>query len=212
LQKGLGHNATVGASPVPDYTAISDTSLTLRQVLEDGLSALPIAPSVVVHNLRSDPQPPVVTLFLYEVIEDPSARNRPRVRELVGNSYQVRKPNLALLLRYLVTPWIDDMNPPYTDQLILGRLSQVLYEKPILRGLDLQGKLRDTNEALKVTLAPITLEDRTRIWNSLQLRYGYRLSLTYEVRVVNIEAENSHQVQPVVQGRFGYGDLVGAEP
>jgi hypothetical protein len=197
---------------VLDYSTISDASLTLRKALEDGLRVLPIAPGVVVHNLRSEPQPPVVTLFLYEVLEDPSARNRPRVRELTANGYQVRKPNLSLLLRYLVTPWINDMNPPYTDQLILGRLSQVLYEKAILSGPDLQGStLPGTTEALKVTLAPITLEDRTRIWNCLQLRYGYRLSLTYEVRVINIEAERTRLVKPVGQGRFGYGDVAEAE-
>ena len=194
-----------------DYSTISDASLTLRKVLEDGLKILPNAPNVIVHNLRSDPQPPLVTLFLYEVVEDPSARNRPRVRELIPNTnnFTVRKPNLSLLLRYLVTPWINDMNPPYTDQLILGRLSQVLYEKAILSGPDLQGaSLPGTAEALKVTLSPITLEDRSRIWNSLNLKHGYRLSLTYEVRVINIEPENARAVAGVTLGSFGYGDVV----
>jgi hypothetical protein len=45
----------------------------------------------------------------------------------------------------------------------------------------------------------------------LQLRYGYRLSLTYEVRVINIEAERTRLVKPVGQGRFGYGDVAEAE-
>jgi hypothetical protein len=192
---------------VLDSSTISDASLSLQVVLESGLSVLPGAPKVLVHNLRSKPQAPVVTLFLYEVLEDPSARNRPRARIPAGARFQIRKPNLSLLLRYLVTPWIEDMNPPFTDQVILGRLSQVLYEKAILTGPDLQGNsLGGSNESLKVTLAPISLEDRTRIWNCLQL--PYRLSLTYEVRVINIEPEQFMEVAPVTQGRFGYGDVV----
>ena len=192
---------------VRDYTTISDASLTLQGVLENGLNGLEGSPKVKVDNLMTKPTAPVVTLFLYEVLEDPSARNRPRSRVPVGPRFQIRKPNLSLLLRYLVTPWIDNLNAPFSDQLIIGRLSQVLYEKAIITKPDLKGaSLEHPNEALKVTLAPISLEDRTRIWNSLQL--PYRLSLTFEMRVVNIEPEHFTEVSPVAQGRFGYGDVV----
>lgn len=196
-----------------DYSVISDVSETLRQVLEDGLSVVPGAPRVEVHNLRSRPAAPKVSLFLYEVIEDPSTRNRPRVRvpaQATGR-LQTRKPDLTLLLRYLITPWIEEMAPPYTDQLILGRLAQVLYEHALLQGADLKGStLPRSAEVLKVTMAPITLEDRTRIWNCLQL--PYRTSLTYEVRVANITPELSSEVSAVGEARFAFGDLVEGRP
>ena len=194
-----------------DYSIISDVSETLKQVLHDGLSVLPGAPLVSVHNLRSKPAPPAVTLFLYEMLEDPSTRNRPRVRKPTGGRFEVRKPDLTLLLRYLVTPWIDDLSFPYTDQIILGRLSQVLYEKAILQVPDLHGsRLPLSAESLKITMAPISLEDRTRIWNCLQL--PYRLSLTYEVRVANITPEHFREVSAVGQAQFGFGDLAGEPP
>jgi hypothetical protein len=39
---------------------------------------------------------------------------------------------------------------------------------------------------LKITLSPLTLDERARVWFAIQK--PYRLSLTYEVRVVNLDA------------------------
>ena len=91
---------------------------------------------------------------------------------------------MGLLLKYLVTPWSGDR---ITDHKILGRTLQVFYDAPILSGTQLQSGLADTDQALKVTLAPLTLDERARVWYAVQK--PYRLSLTYEVRVVNLDAE-----------------------
>jgi hypothetical protein len=89
---------------------------------------------------------------------------------------------MALRLRYLVTPWSGDL---FTDHRMLGRVLQVLYDDAILNGPQLQGGLAGTSQALKVTLAQLTLEERSRIWHAVQ--QPYRLSLTYEIRVVNLD-------------------------
>jgi hypothetical protein len=73
---------------------------------------------------------------------------------------------------------------------------QVLYDGAIVSGPDLQGgSLRNTTEVLKVTLAPLTLEERTRVW--FALARPFRLSLSYEVRVVNLDSELTEVRTPV---------------
>lgn len=179
-----------------DFNVIRDVSTTLETVLTNGLSNLTPAPPpiAIVHDLQgSIPTTPAkLTLFLFEVLEDPSARNRPHTREPSTNEVTHRRPPVALLLRYLVTPWSGDR---HTDHIILGRTIQVLYDGAIISGSQLEGDLASYNEALKVTMMPLTLEDRTRVWQAVQK--PYRTSLTYEVRVVNIESEQVRKQPPV---------------
>src|ERR1041384_6244819 len=112
---------------VPDFNVIADVSLTLQNLLTDALSLLLPAPPPVaqVHDLQGSisTSPATLTLFLFDVIEDPSARNRTRGRDVVPPDVIIRKPPLALLLRYLMTPWSPDR---LTDHLILGRVMQTL--------------------------------------------------------------------------------------
>jgi len=181
---------------VPDYGVVADVSETLRVVLTDALSTLTPQPSPIaeIHDLQGtiSTSPARLTLFLFEVTEDPSARNRPPIRNTVANGYEFKKPPLALILRYLLTPWSGSR---ITDHQILGRAMQVLYDDAILSGFPLQGSLAGTDQALKLTLTPLTLEERTRVWHAVQK--PYRLSVTYEVRVVNLDALNVRTQQPV---------------
>jgi hypothetical protein len=57
--------------------------------------------------------------------------------------------------------------------------------------------LHNTDEALKVTLSPLNLEERTRVWQSVQK--PYRLSIYYEVRVVNLDSGEGVSVTPVTR-------------
>jgi len=179
-----------------DFNIISDTSATLASVLTDGLSTLAPAPPPIaeISDLQGiiATNPARVTLFLTEIIEDPSARNRPPVRRDTPPTLAISKPPMALLLRYLLTPWSGDR---LTDHRILGRVLQVLYDGAILSGSQLVGGLAGGDDALKVTLAPLTLEDRTRIFQAVQK--PYHLSVSYEVRVVAVDSEREQSRRPV---------------
>ena len=59
----------------------------------------------------------------------------------------------------------------------------------------MQGGLAGTDQALKVTLSPLTLEERARVWYAIEK--PYRLSITYEIRVVNLDAETIDALVPV---------------
>lgn len=192
---------------MPDYNVIADVSSTLQKVLTTALAPLdPVDPPVAeISDLQGNisTNPARVTLFLFEAVEDASAKNRPRERVTpppgpLPATY-LRKPPMALLLRYMITPWSGDR---LTDHKLIGRTLQVLYDGAILSGVQLQGGLAGTDQALKVTLSPLTLEERARVWYAIEK--PYRLSITYEVRVVNLNAENVDTIMPVRERLLGY--------
>ncbi|NOT28288.1 MAG: DUF4255 domain-containing protein [Acidobacteria bacterium] len=187
---------------MPDFNVIADVSRTLQRFLTQGFSTLVPAPPPVaeIHDLQGNisTDPARLTLFLFEVIEDPSQRNRPPVRTDLPApatpSVRISKPPMALLLKYMMTAWSGDR---FTDHQILGRTLQVLYDGAILSGPQLLGAtLQNTSVALKITLTPITLEERSRVFYAVQK--PYRLSLTYDVRVVDLDTRTSQGRVPVV--------------
>jgi hypothetical protein len=175
---------------------ISDVSAVLEQLLTDAMSTLtgPPAPIMEIHDLNGviPTAPPRLTMFLYDIREDPSMRNRPKVREPDGNGFQVRKPPMALCLHYLLTAWGGSR---ITEERMLGRVLQALYDQPILSGAMLTGSLAGLDEPIHITLVPLTLEEKARVWWSIQK--PYRLSLNYEVRVANLESETVIEAQAV---------------
>ena len=185
-----------------DSDVIGDVSSVLEQLLTDAMSTLTAPPQPIarVHDLRGTipTAPPLLTLFLYEICEDPGLRNRPEGREPEpSGSYLVRKPPMALVLRYLVSAWAGDRR---TEQRMLGRVLQVLYDEPTLSGAMLTGSLIGSDDALQVTLAALTLEEKARVWYSIQ--QPYRPSLNYEVRVANLDAEAARRAHPVTRRDF----------
>jgi hypothetical protein len=143
---------------------------------------------------------------LYEILEDAPSRNRPRPQQPNGTAVVSTKPPMALRLHYLLTPWGGD---PLTEQQILGRAMQALYDDAILAGTELLAGLQGSTDTLKITLIPLSLEDRSRVWYAIQK--PYRLSVNYEVRVVNLDA-TVEQRDEVVQSRTLDADLIANQP
>ncbi|GAB3451423.1 Pvc16 family protein [Actinophytocola sediminis] len=133
-----------------------------------------------------------LTVFLYEIAEDPTSRNRPPVRSLPPDPPTTRKPPMALLLRYLVTPWGGDQ---LTQHQMIGRALQSFYDDAVLDGDELTGSLAGGIDVLHVTLTPLTLDQKSWVWYAIQ--QPYRLSLNYEIRVVNLDSEDVSALQLV---------------
>lgn len=183
---------------MPDSSVIADVSQTLQTVLTNAFSTLSPGPPVAeVHDLQGtiSTTPARMTIFLFEAVEDPTLRNQRRPREIVPPNIAQRRPQVPLILRYLLTPWSGDRA---TDHRLLGRALQTLHDDAILSGPQLLGGLAGTSEALKLKLAPLTLEEQTRVWHAVQR--PYRLSLTYEVRVIRIDSDDV-SVGPPVRSR-----------
>jgi len=175
------------------FSVISDVSVTLQRLLDTALT--PLGVSARLHDLSAQvpTNPPVLTVFLYEVGEDTASRNRPDTRRLAGpNAIEIRRAPMALLLKYLITPWSGDAA---TDHRILGRAMQVIYDNAVLEGVQLQGSLFATNDTLKITITPLSMDERTKVWYAVQRTY--RLSSAYEVRVVNLDSGRLETHPPV---------------
>ncbi len=174
------------------HGVVGEVTDTLVGVLDDALGSLfpAPAPQASVHDLQGTvpTNPPTLAVFLYELTEDAHSRNRPRQRITQPGGIELTLPPLALVLRYLIVPYAGDRS---TEQQMLGRAMQVLYENAILSGSLLQGSpapagLVGSNANLSVTLDPLSLEERTRVWHAVQ--QPYRLSLSYQIRVANIDS------------------------
>jgi hypothetical protein len=194
---------------LPDYSVIADVSETLQNVLTAAFANMgPQPPVAEVHDLSGNisTQPARLTLFLYEVAEDATLRNRPAIQNSVPPVLTLQKPPLPLVLRYLATPWSGDR---VTDQRILGRTLQTLYDEAVISGPDLGGGLANTSEALKIKLVALELEDRAQVWHAIQR--PYRISLVYEVRFVNLDPSGFEIRAPVNTRQLDSAAAIGVE-
>jgi hypothetical protein len=180
------------------FGVISDVSTTLVDALTDALKNLSNPPPIAeLHNLQGviPTTPPKLAICLYEILEDASTRNRPMQRIPLPAGLKLAKPPMSLTLKYLLTPFAPQ---PEDEQRILGRAMQALYEDAIFSGPDLRGGpaplgLVGSADILAVTLDALTLEERSRIFHAIQ--QPYRLSLSYQVRVANIDPEQDRLVE-----------------
>jgi len=191
------------------YTAIAGASLTLaafiRQSLESDFNLKnlfnPInggtmvvslnTPEEMAQNLNAEG----VSVWLYRIARDDERLNAPPERLGPG---QVRKTPLPLRLHYLITPMVNAANNPNaseTEQAILGKILQVLYDHATLNGSDLQGDLSGTAAQLTARLESLSLDEITKVWYSLER--SYELSVSYEMTVVYIDSAITEEASPV---------------
>jgi hypothetical protein len=192
------------------HYVINAVSLTLVSFIDAGLASPPVPPAILPPGKTGilDPGAVIpgsgVTVFLYEVVEDPMLGSRPLLRDALG----VRKPPMPLVLRYQITP---DTGNPSTDQVALGRIIQMFYDQPLLAFPVLKGVVSQdpdggpppttTPDVLQVNLIPMTLDDRTKLWTALRPQQPFRASLAYEVRVVELDSALPRQRQRAVSRR-----------
>jgi hypothetical protein len=196
-----------------DFRAIGGASATLqallsdRMELPDWLTSVPVTIGQPPFSSKdTDPrkEDPRVNVFLYRVTENGFLQNQ----EIPGSGSRgaYGRPPLSLNLHYLITAygnaevqvtngsslWDDS-----TAHLLLGSAMRVFHDVPIITekvstvrpptGLAvLDESLRDAYEKVRLSLEPLTLEDITKVWTALGLRF--RLSAAYVVNVVQIES------------------------
>jgi uncharacterized protein DUF4255 len=132
-----------------------------------------------------------LNLFLYQVLENPHAKNQPWSSP---DSATLEYPPLAINLYYLLTPYAKDMISAHQ---VLSHAMSVLHDNSIISGPQLTGTLPVAVEQLVLLLCPMTLEELTRIWNALQS--PYRLSVCYEVRIALLRSGITQKVSRVTR-------------
>ncbi len=164
------------------FHTILTVSRTLQELLWDGSDAevrniIGSQAAIVLTNPSEVQRNPAnrLSIWLYQVTENEYEKNQPIAR---GNGNAGTFPPLALNFFYLITPFTPSGE---SDQLVLGRLMQTLYDNAILL---VRNQPDGDFEELRIVLCRLTLEELTRIWEAL--REPYRLSVCYQVRVSHI--------------------------
>ena len=193
-----------------DFTAVRAVTETLFGILQAGItnSADPQLQGVPI-DLRSPKEMREangvtgVSLWLYRITRDADTLNRPPER-ISPNQY--RRSALPLHLYYLVTPLVTK---PEDRQTLIGRVLQLFNDNSVLSGATLADSLAGSQEAFRVTLETLTLEELTRVWHSLAEPYD--LSVSYEVQVVSIDSDlEAVEAPPVMVRQAGYAQIVEA--
>ncbi|WP_289021072.1 DUF4255 domain-containing protein [Desulfobacter postgatei] len=181
-------------------SAIRDVTSTLQSLLESDMSTPNLEVSATSPKSISLDTDHLINIFLYQVTENPFAKNQP---PLVRGATGTTRGPLSLNLYYLITPYVTDTLSTLDEHLILGDALRVLYDNAVVSGTMLQGDLAGTGTQIKLGLCRMNLEEQTRIWNALQI--PYRLSVSYEAKVVFIDSETDWDVRRVTTMETRYG-------
>jgi len=193
-----------------DYTVLAEAGESLVSVLWEEIQIDPQINSLIDNENRISLDSPFdlqdndsvkLSIYLYRITENASTKNQFPVQ---GNGAQLRKPPLTLDLHYLVTPLVGTVTD---QQIILGKVMQVFYDRAILQGTDLTGSLAASGQEVRLILNPVALEETTRVWQAMEM--SYRLSLVYLVRVAMLDSRREQFIQPVVTRRdqFSQGEM-----
>jgi hypothetical protein len=184
------------------FTSIRAVSRTLQALLQAHITA---SPDPQLRNIPIDlrspremrdaaqgAQPNGISLWLYRFTRNASVLNQPPVRV---DDELIRQP-LPVDLAYLIAPVTAT---PENEQALLGRVLQVFTDQPVLRGPDLRDDLAGEPAELRLTLETLTLEELTRVWQSLG--EPYQLSASYKVEVVRLDSRRPAVRAPAVRSR-----------
>lgn len=188
-----------------EYTVIAEVGEALARVLWEEIQLDPQVSLLIDNENRISLESPKelaednsvrLSIYLYRVVENAFMKNQPNV---AADGRRQRVAPLALDLCYLVTPLVGT---PREQQIVLGKVMQILYDRALLEGTDLSAAMTEAAEEVRVVLNPVSLEETTRVWQALEM--SYRLSVCYVVRVALVDSRRSRQTVPVVEreGRF----------
>jgi hypothetical protein len=191
-----------------DYSALRRVSTTLQALLKQSFLADPalnplFAGTHVVSletpkEMRKAPPENGLSLWLYLIQRDPFLTNRPAERV---DATHIRFPPLPMDLHYLITPITDD---PETEQLIMGKVLEVFYERADLMPDPAFPELQDE---LRISLEPLDLESITRVWTALE--EPYQLCASYLVQAVNVSpGEAPAATSPVLEKISEYDQVL----
>lgn len=187
------------------YTAIGDTSETLRKLLENdpwtGISPKPTITLKSPKDIKTESgNPNMVSLFLYQITENIFLKNEEMQRL---DDQRVLQPPLFLELFYLATTYSND---PAQEKYILGKVMQIFFNNPVLTGTVLQGGLSGSDEEIKIICNPLSLDDLTKIWSAFQ-DVPYKLSVSYLATPVRIDSLLEVSTQRVVSKEMEHAYL-----
>jgi len=198
-----------------DYKVLAEVGQSLIKVLWEQIEADPDLVALInnsslislespAEHQENSSDPSLLSVYLYRIVEDSYMKNRVQVE---GPGGSVRKPPMSLDLYYLITPLLK---APRDQQIVLGKVLQILYDRPTLEGPDLAGTLATSGEVVRVIFNTVPLQEVSWVWQALET--PYRLSVTYTVRVTLLDSTEQQFRQRVLLSKNTYAgkaDAVG---
>ncbi len=187
-------------------TAIGMVSESLRNLLLEPMKKF--TPSVKVTILAPDEtggDPPRINLFLYRILENSALKNLDwQVKR--GEPSRIAPPPLSLNLYYVMTPYAQTVSETgnATSHAILGEAMRVFHEHAVVPQNALVEGLQDAEEQIKIMLNPLDPDELGRVWTTFS--QPFRLSVMYEVSVVQLEVSSERPMSKRVQ-RIGVPDI-----
>ena len=152
---------------------------------------------------------PFISLLLYQATENPERRNARRKHNTDG---LLQRQPLALELCYMVTPWgarasatVEvDSSAALEEARLLGLIFQTFYDNAEVGTASLFEDplvpVWRVGDNIQIILESLPVEDHYRIWDASEL--GYRLSLTYRIRVANLDSGEDESEPLVTEASF----------
>lgn len=155
---------------------------------------------------------PIITVFLYRIIENAELRNAPRKRLADGTE---RRQPMVLELCYLITPWGSRPNTQLaTDELasleehrMMGVALQAFYDHAEIGSSELyedpdvtKPRVWSKVDSVQLVLESLSIDEMYRIWDASEL--GYRLSAAYRARVLALDSSAVIGGPPVLDADF----------
>ena len=168
------------------YSVISDVSRTIVDLLRAELVPEPVAQAEQIgvcdpHDRGSF----VVGIHIYDISESGEMRANGPVLQADGS---LRNPPVSLNLSLMVSVSSKAEKETRTldEQMIMGRVIQVLGDNKRLPEKYMPPALRAAGEVIRVSNVPMELEEKTKIWTMFS--ESYKLSAFYKVGPVLLES------------------------
>lgn len=168
------------------YSVISDVSRTIVDLLQAELVPEPVAQAEQIGVC--DPHDRgnfVVGVHIYDISESGEARATSPVLQPDGS---LRNPPVSLNLSLMISiaSKAEKETRTIDEQMIMGRVIQVLEDNKRLPEKYMPPALRSAGEVIRVSNVPMELEEKTKIWTMFS--ESYKLSVFYKVGPVQLES------------------------
>jgi hypothetical protein len=196
-----------------NHLAIAAVAKTVLKLLEDHcpreeFSGTPGFTLYAGHDFTAMPVNEGFSVMVYRVTPNTTLRHPPARRQPDGLK---RRPALSVDLGLMLTPWSSE---PERQLRLMGWALRFIDEHAIIPAALLNQSLSrrsvpafNADEAIEIVLDAPSLPDYLGLWDKFRSRW--QTSLTYTVRMVNIESTVGIEDGPPVQARqFGYGQPV----
>jgi len=140
---------------------IEDLPRVVERIEPDGFD---ISFDVPNRDFRSRLTKPTLSLYLYNIQENPDMRGQPWERSRSNGSVTVRRLPVRLDCTYMITAWSNEVEDEHR---LLTGAARVLFRHPVLPNSVLQGSLVDGIEITTEVAQPENFKDIVDIWSVL---------------------------------------------